>query len=112
MHELGVVLKIFELIEEIMKEQELKEVSSVTVEVGELSGILPDYFKECWNVARLGGTFDKTELNLIFIPAAARCACGEEYEMTKNSRTCPRCKKTDYEVIRGREFNVLSIEAR
>lgn len=112
MHELGVVLEIFDLIEEIMKEQDLKEVSSVTVEVGELSGILPDYFKECWDAAKLGGTFDKTELKLVFIPAAARCTCDQEYEMTANSRICPKCGKTDYEVIKGREFNVLSIEAR
>lgn len=111
MHELGVVLEIFDLIEEIMKEQDLKKVSSVTVEVGELSGILPDYLKECWKAARLGGTFDETELKLVYIPATARCACGAEYEMTKNNRICPECHKTDYEVIKGREFMVLSIEA-
>lgn len=111
MHELGVVLEIFDLIEEIMKEQNLKKVSSVTVEVGELSGILPDYFQECWNAAKIGGAFDETELKLIRIPAVAKCACGQEYEMMKNSRICPKCKKTDYTVIKGREFMVLSIEA-
>lgn len=111
MHELGVVLEIFDLTEEIMQEQTLKKVSAVTVEVGELSGILPDYFRECWNAARLGGAFEKTELKLIVIPAAAKCACGEEYEMTANNRICPHCGKTDYTVLRGREFNILSIEA-
>lgn len=111
MHELGVVLEIFDLIEEIMAEQDLKKVSTVTVELGELSGVLPDYFRECWNAARLGGLFEETELKLNIIPARAKCACGEEYEMTKNSRICPRCRKTDYEIISGREFNVLSIEA-
>ncbi len=111
MHELGVVLEIFDLIEEIMAEQDLKKVSAVTVELGELSGVLPDYFRECWNAARLGGIFEETELKLIIIPARARCICGEEYEMTKNSRICPRCHKTDYEIISGKEFNVLSIEA-
>ena len=57
MHELSVVLEIFELVEEIMTEQDLKKVSSVSVQAGELSGILPDYFKECWNAARIGGAF-------------------------------------------------------
>ena len=111
MHELGVVLEIFDLIEEIMTEQDLKKVSAVTVELGELSGILPDYFKECWNAARLGGAFEKTELKIVNISAVARCTCGKEYEMTKNSRICPHCRKTDYEIIKGREFTVLSIEA-
>lgn len=111
MHELGVVLEIFDLIEEIMAEQDLKKVSAVTVELGELSGVLPDYFRECWKAASLGGIFEGTKLELIIIPARAKCACGKEYEMTKNSRICPCCHKTDYEIISGREFNVLSIEA-
>lgn len=112
MHELSVVLEVFSLVEEIMTEQDLKSVSSVTIEIGELSGILPDYFKECWNVARIGGVFDNTELNLEFIPAVAKCTCGEEYEMQKNSRICPRCHKTDYEIINGREFMVKQITAK
>lgn len=111
MHELGVVLEIFDLVEEIMKEQNLKKVSTITVEVGELSGILPDYFKECWQAAKIGGTFDKTELIVEFLPAVAKCKCGCEYEMQKNSRICPDCRQTDYTVIRGREFMVKQIEA-
>lgn len=112
MHELSVVLEIFNLVEEIMTEQKLKEVSSVTVEIGELSGILPDYFTECWKAARLGSTFEKTELNLEFVPAVAKCKCGTEYEMQKNSRICPACRKTDYEVIHGREFMIKQITAK
>lgn len=111
MHELGVVLEIFDLIEEIMKEQGLKKVSAVTIEVGELSGILPDYLKECWNAARLGGELEQTELEMMMIPAAAQCICGNEYEMTANNRICPKCGKTDYTVTHGREFNILSVEA-
>lgn len=111
MHELGVVLEIFELVEEIMQEQDLKKVASVTVDVGELSGILPDYFKECWNAARLGSVFENTEMILNIIPATAKCACGEVYELNKCGRICPKCKKTDYEITGGREFMVRQIEA-
>lgn len=111
MHELSVVLEIFELVEEIMTEQDLKKVSSVSVQVGELSGILPDYFKECWKVSRIGSVFENTELILDYIPAVAKCTCGCEYEMQKNSRICPKCHKTDYAIIRGREFMVSQIEA-
>ena len=94
-----------------MKEQDLKKVSAITVEVGELSGILPDYLKECWNAAKIGGTFDKTELLLEYIPAVTKCKCGTEYEMQKNSRICPLCGETDYTVLHGREFMVKQIEA-
>ncbi len=112
MHELGIVMEIFDLIEEIMREQGLKKVTSVTVEVGELSGVLSDYLLECWKAARIGGTFDKTELLIENIPALARCRCGTQYEMTKNNRICPVCKKTDYSITAGREFTVKQIEAK
>lgn len=111
MHELGIVLEIFELIEEIMNEQGLKKVSSVTITVGELCGVLPDYFKECWKAAGTGGAFENTRLEIEFVPAKARCVCSNEYEMMKNSRICPVCKKSEYEIIAGREFEVKQIEA-
>ena len=111
MHELGVTLEIFELIEEIMTEQKLKKVSTVTLTVGELSGILPDFLKECWNAARLGTLFESTELEIEFIPAMENCKGGYTYEMQKNNRICPKCNKTDYEIIKGREFTVKQIEA-
>lgn len=111
MHELSVVMEVFDLLSEIMSEQSLKKISTVTVEIGELSGILPDYFNECWKVARLDTAFASTDLILQFIPAVALCACGTEYEMTKNSRVCPACHKTDYTIKHGREFTVKQIEA-
>lgn len=111
MHELSVVLEIFELVEEIMTEQDLKKISSVSVQAGELSGILPDYFKECWKVSRIGSVFENTELILDYIPARGKCSCGCEFELMKNSRVCPKCKKSDYEITAGREFSVTQIEA-
>lgn len=111
MHELGIVIELMKLVEEIQEEQSLKKVNSVTVEIGELSGVIPDYFKECWNVARLGSFLETTELKLNIIPAVALCSCGQEYEMTKNSRICPYCKKTDYTILHGKEFIIKEIEA-
>lgn len=112
MHELSIVIEIFDLLGEIAKEQQLSEISSVTVEVGELCGVLPEYFSECWRAARIGSEYESTELKLITVPAAALCSCGREYEMTSNGRVCPYCGKTDYTVIRGRQFFVKEIEAR
>lgn len=111
MHELSLVMEIFDLLDEISEEQGLKKVKSVTLEAGELCGIIPEYIEECWKAAGLGSTYEDTQLRLIRIPATALCSCGEEYEMTKNSRICPFCHKTDYTVIHGREFNIREIEA-
>ena len=39
MHELGVVFNVIEAVEEIAKENELKKIESVTLELGELLGL-------------------------------------------------------------------------
>lgn len=111
MHELSIVIEVFRLVEEIAEEQGLKKINSVTVEIGELSGILEDYFRECWNVARLSSNLENTEVKIISVSAVARCKCGCEYNMTENNRICPKCKRTEYEITAGRDFVIKEIEA-
>lgn len=111
MHELGIVIEILELLDEIKEEQGLKEIRSLTVEAGELCGILPDYFSECWKAARISSQFENTQLRLKILPAVAKCSCGNVYELNTCSRICPSCHKTEYEIIDGKGFNIKEIEA-
>jgi len=109
MHELGVVLALFDTLEQIKSEQGIDDIKKVVLDVGEMSGILPDYLKECWNAARLDSLFEKTELELNLFPAIGKCSCGEEFELMQNSRICPACHRTDYEIIDGRQFDIDKI---
>ena len=47
MHELGVVFHVIESVENIGKENQLTKVASVTLEVGEVSGVVPSYLTDC-----------------------------------------------------------------
>ena len=51
MHELGVVFHCIGEINEIAKEQRLEKINSVTVEIGEVSTVIPYYFEDCWKWA-------------------------------------------------------------
>ena len=52
MHELGTVFYVIEQVEKICKENELTKVGSVTLEIGEVSGIIPEYIVDCWEWAK------------------------------------------------------------
>lgn len=52
MHELGLVTHVVRAIEEIGKEENMTEVASVTLEIGEVSGVIPDYLEDCWKYFR------------------------------------------------------------
>ena len=51
MHELGIVFHIIRSVEDVARQNNIHRVSSVTLELGEVSGILPDYLADCWRWA-------------------------------------------------------------
>ena len=51
MHELGVVFHVIDQIEELAEENQLTEVSVVTLQLGEVSAVIPEYLTDCWNWA-------------------------------------------------------------
>ena len=51
MHELGIVFHMIKTVERIAEENVLTSVSSVTLELGEVSGVVPHELKSCWNWA-------------------------------------------------------------
>lgn len=48
MHELGIVFNIIESVEQVAAGNGLSRVSAVMLELGEVSGIVPEYFSDCW----------------------------------------------------------------
>ena len=42
MHELGIIVHISRTLEEVAKENQLTEIGSVTLEIGEVSGVVPE----------------------------------------------------------------------
>ena len=51
MHELGIVFHIMDGVERVAAENQLAKVSAVVLELGEVSGVVPDYLTDCWKWA-------------------------------------------------------------
>lgn len=114
MHELGIVFHIIKSIEEVGRENALTQVSSVTLELGEVSGILQDYLQDCWKWA-VGRTdlLRGAGLKIDTIPAVTLCeACGGTYPTVSNGRICPLCDSERTHLLQGAEINIKQIEAR
>ena len=59
MHELGIIVHVMRTVEEIAAENNLTEIRSVTCEIGEVSGVVPEYMTDCWGYARSRSEFFK-----------------------------------------------------
>ena len=113
MHELGVVFKITKDLEEVAKENDIEIIDSVTIELGEVSTVIPDYLTDCWKWATKRTTMLATAPLIIEkIPAITYCrSCKGEYETVKYGKTCPYCKSDDTFLLQGSEFKIKEIEA-
>lgn len=113
MHELGIVFHIIDNLKEVAEQNHLSKVSTVTLEIGEVSGVVDSYLKDCWRWAA-----DKSELllgsqiRIETLPAVTICEdCGQTYGTVEHGKICPHCNSSNTFLVSGNEFNIKEIEA-
>ena len=113
MHELGIVVHISRTLQQVAEENQVSKIGSVTLEVGEVSGIVHDYITDCWNYYRKRiPLLEEAELVIETMPAVTRCdSCEQNYETINYGRTCPYCGSEETWLVKGNECSIREIEA-
>lgn len=113
MHELGIVFHMIKTVERIAEENALSSVFSVTLELGEVSGVVPHELTSCWNWAVAQTELMPTaKLQIETIPAVTLCeSCNHTYPTVPQGRICPLCGSGETVLVRGNEINLKEIEA-
>ena len=113
MHELGIIFNIIKAVEEVGEENSLTSVASVTLEIGQVSGIVPQFLEDCWKWAAEKSELCKDSKLLIEqIEAVTYCeACGKTYPTMEYAKICPYCKSDHTYLLTGNEVNIKEIEA-
>ena len=107
MHELGIVFHMIKTVERIAEENVLTSVSSVTLELGEVSGVVPHELTSCWNWAVAQTEVLKgAELRIETIPAVTLC----ENQLTAVVDHIIRGSEETV-LLQGNEINLKEIEA-
>lgn len=112
MHELGIVTHIAKTLDEVAKDNGLDSIATVTVEIGEVSGILLDYFTDCWDYFKVKNPVLKDcKMIIETIPALTYCEdCHQTYETVKYAKICPHCGSEHTYLVQGNECNIKQIE--
>ncbi len=113
MHELGIVFHIIRSVEGVAAENGLEKVSAVVLELGEVSGVVPDCLTDCWRwAAARSELVSGSELKIEALPAVTRCGgCGRDYPTVAHGRTCPHCRSENTWLLTGNEVSIKEIEA-
>ena len=92
MHEVGIISSMLKTIEKVMEQENLTTVETIVLQVGELSGVVPHYMRECFPAATYKTRFQNTRLELEVIPGIVRCnRCKTEFNGYSCDLVCPEC---------------------
>ena len=112
MHELGLCDALLRMVKDVAVKEELTSVQKITLEIGELSGVVPAYMSDCWTAVTDGTEYEQTELAIETVPGIARCLdCEKEFRIDLNSMRCPFCRGDKLMPISGNDMTLKEIEA-
>lgn len=113
MHELGIVFHIIKRLETLAEQESLSNIQSVTLELGEVSGIVHDFLQDGWKWAvKKSEVMKDAILKIETIEALTVCNdCDKTYRTIDFGKECPFCKSTNTVLLKGNEMNIKEIEA-
>lgn len=112
MHELGIVFYIADEVEKVAKENQVEKVNKVTMEIGEVSTVIPEYLMDAWKWrAAKSPVLENCKMEIETIPAITYCEdCEQTYGTVEHGKICPHCGSGSTYLIQGNEHNIKEIE--
>lgn len=107
MHELGICRNIAAIVSEAAKGRPVRR---VTLEIGLLSGVVPDALRFAFEAVTQGTLLEGATLEIMEIPGRAHCGdCGADFALTALHATCA-CGSRRLQRLRGEELNIKTME--
>ncbi|MFA5073522.1 MAG: hydrogenase maturation nickel metallochaperone HypA [Nitrospirota bacterium] len=113
MHESSLAINIIDIARDQCRERGCKSVDSVTVRLGKASGVLPESLEFAFNALKEKTIAANATLVFEIIPLGGICqSCKKEFEAQDASfiLACPHCGSTTFEITKGREMEIVSLE--
>jgi hydrogenase nickel incorporation protein HypA/HybF len=111
MHEMSIAQNIIEIVDEISRENQVRNVRKVIVKIGKLVAVVPDSLQFCYEAITKGTPLENSELEIHIIPIVAKCHnCKRTFEVESYFFICPFCESSEVKILQGEEFNVSELE--
>ena len=112
MHEMGLTDAVLKMVDGILEKNGCRGASRITLEIGDLSGVVPRFVRDCWEAVADGTKYEATELVLETVPGTARCLdCGREFTVNLDELVCPDCLGRKLQPLTGTDMTIKEIEA-
>ncbi len=111
MHELSIAMSIVELAQEEMEKRGVR-VIAVCLKLGPLAGVVKDALLSSYEMACFETPLQGTRLEIEEVPVIIFCTtCKAERPITSIQMcTCSECGTPAFEIIQGKELEVVALE--
>ncbi|PHV71860.1 hypothetical protein CS063_04715 [Sporanaerobium hydrogeniformans] len=114
MHEVSLAMGIIECLNALIKNQQMRSIEKVTVQIGELSNVMPEAllfaFEAMLQSQSING-LKNCQMTIQRVSAKAVCRqCHQTSAITHERKRCLYCKGNDLEIISGYELQISEVE--
>ncbi|HLU57732.1 MAG TPA: hydrogenase maturation nickel metallochaperone HypA [Pseudonocardia sp.] len=107
MHELSITRSV---VDAVTEHAGGSAVRSLTLEIGRLSGVLPDAVRFCFELCAAGTPCEGAQLVIVDTPGRARCRdCAADVELPDQIPLCP-CGSANLEITGGQQLKIRQLE--
>ena len=112
MHELGIAFHIISEVDKVAEENKFKEVKTVTLEIGEVSAVIPKYMEDVWYWAceHRSIHLKHCKLKIIVSKAISFCEDCQKTYSTLQGKKCPHCGSDNTYLVDGDQVRIKDIE--
>jgi hydrogenase nickel incorporation protein HypA/HybF len=111
MHEMSLAEGVLQLIEDAARAQEFSKVTTVWLEIGQLSGVEVEAMKFCFDAVTRDSIAEGAALEIVAMPGTGWCMqCSQTVPMQEVFGECPQCGSHQMQVTGGTEMRVKELE--
>jgi len=108
MHEMSITQSVVEICE---AHAGGRRVTDVVLEIGALSGVVPDSIEFCFEACSKGTLLEGARLKLELVAGVGRCpGCNREHPVASLFDPCPSCGAFGISIVAGEELRVKELE--
>jgi hydrogenase nickel incorporation protein HypA/HybF len=110
-HEAGLAQTALEVAAEKARERGATRVHRLTLRVGDLSGVVPEALRFALEALSPGTPAEGAVFDIAVVPVECQCpACDLPFHPADVVYACPACGQISWDVRRGHELELVSLE--
>lgn len=110
MHEVSMMQNTLDIAIAQAQQNGATKIERITMNIGELSGVIPEALEFAFEVLIRGTIADNAQLEIITIPVVCYCQeCNRNFQPDNYIYECPECRQISTNIVQGRELALVSL---